>query len=104
MIGTVTGDPILAVVRQGSGSTGAVDILLANPDGSLRTATPFPVGTSPVAVDFGDFNKDGRRDLVVANSASNEVSVLIGKGDGTFQPAISIPSNGGPRGNCGCRF
>ena len=51
-----------------------------------------------MAVDFGDFNKDGRRDLVVANSGSNEVSVLIGKGDGTFQPAISIPITGGPRG------
>lgn len=87
----------LAVVRQGSGSTGAVDILLANPDGSLRTATPFPVGMSPMAIDFGDFDEDGRRDLVVANIASNEVSVLIGRGDGTFQPAISIPVSGGPR-------
>lgn len=88
----------LAVTRQGSGSTGAVDILLANADGSFRTATPFPVGTSPAAIDSGDFDKDGKRDLAVANSASNDVSVLIGKGDGTFKPATSIPSTGGPRG------
>jgi hypothetical protein len=88
----------LAVARQGSGSTGAVDIILAKPDGSFGSAASFPVGMSPVAIDFGDFNKDGRRDLVVANSASNEVSVLMGNGDGTFQPAVSVAINGGPRG------
>lgn len=88
----------LAVARQGSGSSGAVDILLANADGSFRSPTPFPVGQSPVAIDFGDFNKDGKRDLVVANSVSNDVSVLIGNGDGTFQPATAIANSGGPRG------
>jgi hypothetical protein len=88
----------LAVTRQGSGSTGAVDILLANADGSFRTATPFPVGMSPAAIDSGDFDKDGKRDLAIANSASNDVSVLIGNGDGTFKPATSVASTGGPRG------
>lgn len=87
----------LAVARQSSGSAGAVDVLLANADGSFGNAKSSPVGMGPVALDFGDFNKDGKRDLVVANASSNEVSVLLGKGDGTFQPATSIPSTGGPR-------
>jgi hypothetical protein len=87
----------LAVARQGSGSTGAVDVLLANADGSFGTAKSSPVGMGPVALDFGDFNNDGKRDLVVADASSNEVSVLLGKGDGTFQAATSIVSAGGPR-------
>ena len=33
----------------------------------------------------GDFNGDGRTDLAVANYGSNDVSVLLGNGDGTFQ-------------------
>ena len=32
----------------------------------------------------GDFNGDGRLDLAVANVDSNDVSVLLGNGDGTF--------------------
>ena len=37
----------------------------------------------------GDFNGDGRTDLAVANSGSNDVSVLLGNGDGTFQPQVT---------------
>jgi hypothetical protein len=33
----------------------------------------------------GDFTGDGRTDLAVANSGSSTVSVLLGKGDGTFR-------------------
>jgi hypothetical protein len=33
-----------------------------------------------------DFNGDGLLDLVTANQTDNTVSVLLGKGDGTFQP------------------
>ena len=33
----------------------------------------------------GDFTGDGRTDLAVANDGSNDVSVLLGNGDGTFQ-------------------
>ena len=37
----------------------------------------------------GDFNGDGKLDLVVANELSNNVSILLGNGDGTFQAAVS---------------
>jgi hypothetical protein len=38
-------------------------------------------------VKVGDFNNDGRSDLVTANYGNGTVDVLPGNGDGTFQPA-----------------
>jgi hypothetical protein len=37
-------------------------------------------------------------DLVVANSASNSVSILLGNGDGTFRPAVNIAAQTAPYG------
>src|SRR2546427_3865796 len=56
----------------------------------------FPVGTHPQSVAVGDFNGDGRPDLAVANSGSNTVSVLLGIGDGTFQPARTFAAGSSP--------
>jgi len=49
-----------------------------------RAAGNYAVGNHPVAVAVGDLNSDGKPDLVVANFDSRSVSVLLGKGDGTF--------------------
>jgi hypothetical protein len=77
---------------------GAVGILLAASDrsGQLGSLTTFPVGSDPVAIDFGDFNKDKKLDLVVANGQSNNLSILLGDGHGTFQAAPSVPTGIGP--------
>ena len=37
----------------------------------------------------GDFTGDGRTDLAVANYDSNDVSILLGNGDGTFQNQVT---------------
>ena len=54
---------------------------------SFVTAKQFSAGSSPVASRIGDFNQDGNQDLAVADSGSNDVSVLLGNGDWTFQTA-----------------
>src|SRR5439155_12145751 len=41
----------------------------------------------PRSVAVGDFNGDGIGDLAVANFLGDTVSLLLGKGDGTFQAA-----------------
>lgn len=71
----------------------AVIILLGNGDGTF-TATPdspIAVGTQPDAIVAGDFNNDGKLDLAIANYADGTVTLLLGKGDGTFTQATGSP-------------
>src|SRR5438094_1845721 len=53
----------------------------------FRSARSYPVGTNPVAGKAADFNGDGKLDIAVVNSGSNDISILLGNGDGAFQPA-----------------
>src|SRR5690349_294850 len=46
-------------------------------------------GSEPLSVAIGDFNHDGISDLAVADFGSDQISVLLGNGDGTFQSAIN---------------
>ena len=55
----------------------------------------YPVGTNPFVIVTGDFNGDGKLDVAVANIDSSDVSILLGNGDGTFQPAKNIAIAGG---------
>ena len=43
----------------------------------------------PGFVQSADVNGDGKADLVIGNETSNNIAVLLGNGDGTFQPAIT---------------
>src|SRR5437016_1582424 len=56
----------------------------------------YAVGTAPVAVAVGDFNGDGKQDLVVVNHGSGNVSILLGNGDGTFQHALDFSAGSTP--------
>src|SRR5215813_5333973 len=56
----------------------------------------YPVGSLPIALISGDFNGDGLLDLAVANQNSGNISILLGKGDGTFAPAQTISVGTGP--------
>jgi len=75
-----------------------VSVLLGNGDGSFRpqSETQNAVGTGPDAIVAGDFTGDGRTDLAVANGESNDVSILLGNGDGTFEPAVQYAVGSNP--------
>src|SRR5580704_3509171 len=59
------------------------------------TRSDFQTGTAPYAVAVGDFNGDGKADLAVANERDGSVSILLGNGDGTFQPHVDYPTDQG---------
>jgi hypothetical protein len=86
------------ITANANGNT--VSVLLGNGDGSFRPAVHYGVGVYPLSVAVGDFNNDGNVDLAVADSAltggTSAVSVLLGNGDGTFQPALDYPVSGHP--------
>ena len=74
-----------------------VSILLGNGDGTFGQPTNFATGVQPEFLAAGDLNGDGKLDLAVGNVAEGfgvgSVSVLFGKGNGTFQPAVSLATN-----------
>ena len=53
------------------------------------TGSPVGAGQAPQATVLGDFNHDGKLDLVVLNNGDQTVSILLGNGDGTFQPQVT---------------
>lgn len=61
---------------------------------SFAPAVNYGTQTQPAAVAVGDFNGDGKLDLAVETDALG-VSILLGKGDGTFQTATTYPTNAG---------
>ncbi|PYJ03502.1 MAG: hypothetical protein DME25_12075, partial [Verrucomicrobia bacterium] len=66
------------------------------PRPNFVAAGMFAAGNQPVAVAVGDFNGDGKTDVVVANQFSANVSVLLGQGNGSFQPAVNYAAGAGP--------
>jgi hypothetical protein len=103
-VGDVNGDGQLDVVlgnecaSSGCGPGGAaVGVLLGKGDGSFQPAVTYGTGGAsgpfwPVSIAIADVNGDHKPDLVVANGGSNTVGVLLGNGDGTFQPAVAYGS------------
>ena len=49
-------------------------------------------GTSAICAVAGDFDNDGKLDLITANPDAGTLSLFPGNGDGTFGTATSIPS------------
>lgn len=70
-----------------------VAILLGTGNGTFNSpAEPLPpmyvtglTGNSAPAVITADFNGDGRLDLGIANTGDNNVTIMLGNGDGSFQ-------------------
>ena len=66
-----------------------MSVLLGTGTGSFGSAVAYGVGIDAYAVSLsmGDFDGDGRLDLAVLTQADNAAAVLLGRGDGSFDPA-----------------
>jgi large repetitive protein len=79
------GDGILdlAVVND---SSPILSVYLGNGDGSFQAAVTYPLSGFGAAIAVGDFNDDGKLDVVVTSPGEFDTfSILLGNGDGTFQ-------------------
>jgi hypothetical protein len=97
------GNPDLVIANASSPDNGTggttVAVLLGNGDGTFKALASYPAGPEPTSVAVGDFNKDGKLDLIVALfdiGEGNSVSLLLGNGDGTFQPPVDYMAGTGP--------
>jgi uncharacterized repeat protein (TIGR01451 family) len=78
-----------------------VSVLLGNGDGTFGPPHAFAVGPLPEQAVVADLNGDGKPDIVTANYAgggTNDVSVLLGNGDGTFGRRQDYPAGAGAAG------
>jgi hypothetical protein len=73
-----------------------VSILLGNGNGGFTGPTNFQVGSSPNDVVTQNFNSnsDGYLDLAITNTQSDNISILLGNGNGTFGMPISHITGG----------
>ena len=62
----------------------------------FTTISLSPVASLPLAITTGDFNGDGIVDAAVTSSGTNQVSILLGTGDGNFKAAVNYAVGADP--------
>jgi hypothetical protein len=94
-LGDFNGDGIPDLAAPDS-ATGVVAIFLGKGDGTFQPAMNASTGqgSTPLAIAVADFNGDGKLDLAVALGNQAAVAILLGNGDGTFQPPRIVSTAG----------
>ena len=80
----------------GGTSNSQVFQISAPTPGANFNQTTLTAGTSPQRNIAADFNHDGIIDLAAADGPNNQVLVMLGKGDGTFQSPVSYKVGNNP--------
>ena len=88
----------VTVASSAGASSNVVFFEVANPRSWAALGAPvnFAVGAAPYALASGRFNGDTKLDLAVVNTNSNDISILLSSGKGTFQPAVNYAVGSSP--------
>ncbi|HZU31368.1 MAG TPA: VCBS repeat-containing protein [Candidatus Angelobacter sp.] len=70
-----------------------ISIFLGDGKGHFTAApgSPFPCGKAPNDIAVADMNHDGNPDLIIANTETPLITVLLGDGKGGFKPSAHSP-------------
>ena len=79
----------LAVANVGAPG-GAASVLLGNGDGTFQPAVSYPAGDEMSFLAVGDFNGDGKPDLVLSDTVRNNLVVLLNTGVVSFSPTTPL--------------
>ncbi len=87
-------NPDLAFIQQGSpgGAHDTIEVRLGNSNLTFGSPTTLTLPDSDLALNFGlavDVDDNGTIDLVTANTGTDDVSVFLGNGKGTFQNDVT---------------
>jgi hypothetical protein len=109
--GDFNGDGILDLVSANQADN-TVSVVMGNVDGGLNPPVSYATGPQPTAMVSGDFNNDGILDLAVTDGNcayqlvgmalselicdAGTVSILLGNGDGSFQPHLDYATGKDP--------
>src|SRR6516162_3566123 len=89
-VGDFNGDGHLDLAVANSGSN-SISLLMGNGDGTFQPKIDIALLLTPFSLTAGDFNGDGKADIAIAtgNSATDDLTMLLGIGNGTFQTPVT---------------
>ena len=82
--------------------TNNIAVFIAYGNGSFSNLVPYSMGqgSQPTSIAIGDFNRDNRLDIAVANFGTNNICVLFGRDNGTFTNQTWYPLGYDSRPRC----
>jgi hypothetical protein len=97
VIGDLNADSLIdvAVTYYSPSAPAYVDVLLNSGMANFPTVARYSTGAGTHSLDIGDINGDGYVDIAAANLVSDNIALLFGRWDGTFESAIYFAAPGG---------